>query len=157
MEEQEKTTEELKKEINDLKAEVMSWRSAWHLNRLLIGKSYWDGVAWGFTMGTKNNTDYHLAGKQSEIARCISLLIEDRRYAFREVGLEIADDDELEDLIIPLTYYVSIYNTGDQILFQYINGKRTVARIKTHDGWVCNGDSQPIKDPKVDVWGQRIK
>ncbi len=138
-------------EKNALKQERDSWRSAWHDARIISGKMYWDGASWGYTMGAQGKGDYGILARQDQVAHDVSVLIYDRRCAYDDVGLEVADDDALEANMLPLTYFVTRYNTGDEILFQYIKGKKTVVRVKTHDNILAEGNVR-VKDPKANIF-----
>jgi hypothetical protein len=166
-------------DYNKLKKERDRWHNAWYEARTIGGKMYWDGATYGFTKGLSDEghkpseeqacdcprckkplSPYGIAERASDAARDISILIDIRRTAHMDVGLEVPEDDALEANLLPLTFVVVRYNTGDEILFQYVNGKRVVKRVKTHDGLfidldgnlVRNSQGNLVKNPQTSIF-----
>lgn len=143
-------------QMDKLKKDRDSWHNAWFEARLIGGKMYWDGATYGYTKGLEDKgtpSPYGIAERASEIARDISILLDVYKTAHLDVGLEIKEDDQLMVNILPLTYVITRYKgTGDEILFQYIDGKRTVARIKTHDGLFVDTDGIITKNPQAELF-----
>lgn len=153
-----------------MKDEMRRWNNAWFEARAQGGKMWWDGARWGFAQGLKdqgwNGTDwgygksnhpskegepirspYDITNHTSDIAKSVSILLDTYITAHLDVGLEVREDDQVMLDMVPLTFYVTRYNTGDQVLFQYVAGKQRVVRIKTHDG-IFVDDNGMTKNPQ---------
>lgn len=131
------------------------WHNAWFEAHSLGGKMWWDGATYGYAQGIADKgqaSPYGIAQRASDVARDISILIEIRRTAHLDVGKEVPIDDPLEANLLPLTFVVTKYNTGDQILFQYVAGKSRVVRIKTHDGLFMDADGELVKAPQAELF-----
>lgn len=138
---------EANKEFEETKAAKRQWNTAWYEARNLAGKMYWDGVQVGYAWGLQGQeAGYGTNERVSETARDISILIAIAR------GSSDITMQELLDRLEPLTFYVVKYNTGDQILFQAINGKPTAMRIKTHDGLFVDEAGNLSKAPQAQLF-----
>lgn len=138
--------EDMTAELDKVKGERTKWHNAWYESRSLAGKMYWDGAQVGYVWGMSGKNVYDLDARVHETARDISILIANFR-----VSSEIAMQ-ELLDRLEPLTFYVIKYNTGDQILFQCINGNPIPMRIKTHDGLFMDESGLISKLPQAQLF-----
>jgi hypothetical protein len=130
---------DLQKELRELKKEKDFWKAAFHENPPLAGNLFWDGATYGYACGVAGNSDYHIAERLPNFARDISILLDIRRQAHDDVGLIVLGNDPMEAYLLPLTFFLVRYNTGDEIVFQYVAGKTRVVSIKTHDGLIVKG------------------
>ncbi len=133
-----------------------TWHNAWFEAHALSGKMWWDGATYGYTQGLadkgEDTSPYGIAKRANDVARDVSVLIEIRRTAYLDVGREVPIHDPLEANMLPLTFVVTKYNTGDQILFQYVAGKPRVVRIKTHDGLFMDTNGELVKSPQAELF-----
>lgn len=141
-------------EFNQARRDRDSWRNAWYEANSIGGKMWWDGANYGYTQGLKaaGSAPYGIDKRAPEIAKSVSILIDAYITAHLDVGLEVSKTDPVMADMVPLTFFVVRYNTGDQILFQYVDGKQRVARIKTHDGLFVDEDGIITRSPQSELF-----